>query len=82
MFLLYVSVEINPLKHRFFTAQTNLVYLGLVYVTMITGTRSESTVEPRGVTGVEIADFRLELRYIELDNLYQVFCIDTIMAVT
>ena len=42
-FLLYVSVEINTLKHRCFSTQTNLVYLGLVYVTMITGTRSEST---------------------------------------
>ena len=51
-FLLYVSVEINPLKHRCFSTQTNLVYLGLVYVTMITGTRSESTVVLRGVTGV------------------------------
>ena len=51
-FLLYVSVEINPLKHGCLSAQTNLVYLGLVYVTKITGTRSESTVELRGVTGV------------------------------
>ena len=51
-FLLYVSVEINPLKHQCFSTQTNLVYLGLVYVTMITGTRSESTVALRGVTGV------------------------------
>ena len=51
-FLLYVCVEINQLKHRCFSAQSNLVYLGLVYVTMITGTRSESTVELRGVTGV------------------------------
>ena len=50
--LLYVSVEINTLKHRVFSTQTNLVYLGLVYVTMITGTRSESTVVLRGVTGV------------------------------
>ena len=50
-FLLYVSVEINPFKHWYFSTQTNLVYLGLVYVTMITGTRSESTVV-RGVTGV------------------------------
>ena len=50
-FLLYVSVEINPFKHRYFSTQTNLVYLGLVYVTMITGTRSESAVV-RGVTGV------------------------------
>ena len=50
-FLLYVSVEINPLKHRCFSTQTNLVYLGLVYVTMITGTRSESVVV-WGVTGV------------------------------
>ena len=48
-FLLYVSVEINPF--RYFSTQTNLVYLGLVYVTMITGTRSEST-EVWGVTGV------------------------------
>ena len=37
-FLLYVSVEINPFKHRYVSTQTNLVYLGLVYVTMITGT--------------------------------------------
>ena len=43
-FLLYVSVEINPLKHRYFITQTNLVYLGLVYVTMNTGTRNESMV--------------------------------------
>ena len=80
-FLLYVSVEINPFKHRYFSTQTNLVYLGLVYVTMITGTRRESTVV-RGVTGVQIADFRLELQYIELDDLYQLYVIDTIMAVT
>ena len=39
-FLLYVSVEINAFKHRYFCTQTNLVYLGLGYVTMITGTRS------------------------------------------
>ena len=53
-FLLYVSIEINPLKHRCFSTQTNLVfvYLGLVYVTMIAGTHSESMVVPRGVTGV------------------------------
>ena len=51
-FLPYVSVEINTLKHRCFSTQTNLVYLGLVYVTMITGTRSESTIVLRGVTGV------------------------------
>ena len=50
--LLYVCVEINQFKHGCFSAQTNLVYLGLVYVTMITGTRSENTVELRGVTGV------------------------------
>ena len=50
-FLFYVSVEINPFKHRHFSTQTNLVYLGSVYVTMITGTRREST-EIRGVTGV------------------------------
>ena len=50
-FLLYVSVEINPFTHRYFSTQTNLVYLGLVYVTMITGTRREST-EVRDVTGV------------------------------
>ena len=29
-----------------------------------------------------IADFSLELRYIELDDLYQLFDIDSIMAVT
>ena len=51
-------------------------------MTMITGTRSESMVELQGVTGVLIADFHLELRYIELDDLYQLFGIDTIMAVT
>ena len=50
--LLYVSIEIKPLKHRCFSTQTNLVYLGLVYVTMIAGTRRESTVVLRGVTGV------------------------------
>ena len=50
-FLLYVSIEINPFKHRYFSTQTNLVYLGLVYVTMITGTRKER-MEVRGVTGV------------------------------
>ena len=50
-FLLYVSVKINSFKPRYFSTQTNLVYIGLVYVTMITGTRSESTVV-RGVTGV------------------------------
>ena len=47
-FLLYVSVEIEPFKHRYFSTQTNLVYLGLVYVNMITGTRRESMVA-RGV---------------------------------
>ena len=51
-FLLYVNVEINPLKHGCFSAQTNLVHLCLVYMTMITGTRSESTVELRDVAGV------------------------------
>ena len=39
-FILYVSVEINPFKHQYFSTQTNLVYLGLGYVTMVTGTRS------------------------------------------
>ena len=39
-FLLYVSVEIHPFKHRHFSTQTNLVCLGLGYVTVITGTRS------------------------------------------
>ena len=39
-FLLYVNVEINPSKNRFSSTQTNLVYFGLVIVTMITGTRS------------------------------------------
>ena len=29
-----------------------------------------------------MADFHLELRYIEMDDLYQLFGIDTIMAVT
>ena len=51
-FLLYVSVEINPFKYRCFSTLTNFVYLGLVYVTMRTGMRSESTVVLRGVTGV------------------------------
>ena len=36
----------------------------------------------RGLIGVYIADFHLELRYIEIDDLYQLFVIDTIMAVT
>ena len=80
-FLLYVSVEINPFKYRYYSTQTNLVYLGLVYVTMITGTHNESTVV-RGVTRVLIADFRLELRYIELYYIYQLLGIDTIMVVT
>ena len=75
-FLLYVSVEINPFKHWYFSTQTNLVYLGLVYVTMITGTLV------RGVIEVSIADFRLELRHIELHDLYRLFFIDTIVAVT
>ena len=44
-FLLCVSVEIDPFKHRYFSTQTNL----LVYVTMITGTRSTVV---RGVTRV------------------------------
>ena len=30
----------------------------------------------------KLADSRLELRYIELDNLYQLSVIDTVMAVT
>ena len=51
-FLLYVSVEINPFKHRYFSTQTNLVYLGLLCVTMIAGTRSKSTVVLRGATGL------------------------------
>ena len=50
-FLLYVRVEINPFKRRYFSTQTNLVNLGVVYLTMITRTRRESTVV-RGVTGV------------------------------
>ena len=45
-------------------------------MTMITGTRSWSTAV-RGVTGVYIADFRLEMRYIELDDLYQLSVIDS-----
>ena len=39
-FLLNVSVESNPFKHQYFSPQTDLVYLGFGYVTMITGTRS------------------------------------------
>ena len=39
-------------------------------MTMITGTHSESTVVLRGVTRELIDDFRLELRYIELYDLY------------
>ena len=41
-FLLYVSVEINQFKYRYFSTQTNLVYLGLGYVTMITGIHSST----------------------------------------
>ena len=81
MFLLYVSVEIEPFQHRYFSTQTKLVYLGLVFVIMITGTRSESTVV-WSVTGVLKAVFRLELRHIELDDIYQLFGINTIMAMT
>ena len=51
-FLLYISVEINLIKHGYFSTQTNHVYLGLVYMTMTTGTRSESTVVLQGATGV------------------------------
>ena len=47
-FLLYVSEEINPC----FITQTNLVYLYLVYVAMITEIRSESSVALQGVIGV------------------------------
>ena len=50
-FILNVSVEINPFKHRYFSTQTNLVYLGLVYVTPIDGTHRKGTVV-RGVIGV------------------------------
>ena len=50
-------------------------------MTMITGTRKENTVV-WGVTGVQIADFRLELRYIGCEDLYQLFVKDTIMVVT
>ena len=50
-------------------------------MTMITETRRVSMVV-RGVTGVQIADFHLQLRYIGLDVLYQLFIIDTIIAVT
>ena len=39
---------------------------------MITGTHSKCVVV-RGVTGVYIADFCLELRYIELDDIYHLF---------
>ena len=39
-FLLYVGVETNPFKRRYYSTQTNLVYLGLGYVTKITGTRN------------------------------------------
>ena len=35
-----------------------------------------------GVTGVYIADFRLELQYIDIDDLSRLFVIETIMAVT
>ena len=38
--LLYISVEINPFKHRYFSTPTYIVYFGIVYVTMIAGTRS------------------------------------------
>ena len=40
-FLLYVSVEIDPFgceKNRQFGTQTNLLYLGLVNVSMVTWT--------------------------------------------
>ena len=48
---------------------------------MITVTRRESMVV-RGVTGAQIAVFHPHLQYIGLDVLYQLFVMDTIMAVT
>ena len=63
----------NPFKHRYYGTKTNLVYIGLVYVTMITGTSSEST---------EVRVVVLELRYIELDDLYHLFIIYIIKPLT
>ena len=51
-FYFIVSLEINTLKHRCVSTQTNLVYFGLACVTMITGTRSKSIVILRGATGL------------------------------
>ena len=48
---------------------------------MITWTRRERA-EVRGVTGVQIADFRLELRYLGFDHLYQLVVIDTITKIS
>ena len=47
----FLYVEINAFKQQYCITITNLIYLGLVCVTMITGTRSKSMVA-RGVTGV------------------------------
>ena len=48
---------------------------------MITRTHSESTVV-RSVARVLIANLRIQLQYIELDDIYQLYVIVTIMAVT
>ena len=53
------------------STQTNLLYLGLVNVTMITGTDCSYSMVVQGVTEVSIVDFHLKSRYNEIDDLYQ-----------
>ena len=64
------------------STQTNLLYLGLVNVTMITGTHCSLSTVVRCVSEVRIVDFRLELRYNEIYDLYQLSIIYAIMAVS
>ena len=50
--LQYVSVEIDMFRCEQISTQSNLLYLGLVYVTMITGTHCSYSTVVRGVTEV------------------------------
>ena len=59
-------------KHRQLSTQANFLYLGLVNVNMIIGLAVVSTVCYRSIN----SSFCLALRYIEVDDLYQLFAID------
>ena len=50
--LLYVSVEIDTFRYEQMSTQTNLLYLGLVNVTMINGTHCSKSMVVRGITEV------------------------------